>query len=182
MSGNRATRGMTLLELLVAMVILATALIGFMWGLGVSVQEVGSTKLSYIAHVTAQSMIEEMKTVPFDEVFLTYGAISGKDSFAVTYDDDGNTYTLTAPGGGNAGEIILCVDEMAIPSDFGWVSAYDLNDDGDALDIDVSAEYVILPVIVRVSWEDAVGIREIELTTILMDPKHDEEDVLKAGL
>ena len=174
MYDSRLTRGMTLLEVLVAGVILSAALLGFLWSLGVSVQDVGSSKLSYIAHLAARSKIEELKTMTFDEVYLTCGPNSGGDTFDVTYEEDGVTYTLPAPGkGGDAGEIILCIDETAIPGDFRWLSAYDLNDDGDALDLDVSDEYEILPVCVRVSWEDPSGTREIELTTLLMDPRHD---------
>jgi hypothetical protein len=164
----------------IAMAILVTALLGFVWGIGVSVQEVGSTKLSYIAANAARSKIEEMKTQPFDELYAKYGPNTGGSIFPVAYSEDGDILILEGPGGAPAGKITLCVNEMVIPKEFGWHSSYDLNTNGDALDNDVSPDYTILPVLVRVSWVDAYGPRSVEMTTILIDPQYPEEEAAAA--
>ena len=164
--------GLTMVELMLVMVILVVAILGFVFGLGVSVQNVSATKQSYVALNAARSKIEEMKGNTFADIYNGYGPGSGSESFAVTYDEEGNTYTLEKPGAGNAGEIIFCVNETSIPADFGWGSTYDLNGDGDATDVDVSANYKLLPTIVRISWRDSYGEREQDVATVLFDPKY----------
>jgi prepilin-type N-terminal cleavage/methylation domain-containing protein len=175
-------RGFTLLEVVIAMAILVTALLGFIWGIGVSVQEVGSTKLSYIAANAARGKIEEMKTQPFDELYAKYGPNTGASTFQVTYQEEGRTLVLEGPKGAKAGRVILCVNEMNIPKEFGWRTSFDLNTNGDALDSNVSPDYTILPVLVRISWVDAYGPRTVEMTTILIDPQYPEEEAAAAAL
>jgi type II secretory pathway pseudopilin PulG len=164
--------GMTMVELMIVMVILVVALLGFVFGLGVTVQDVSASKQSYVALNAARSKIEEMKGQRFRSLYTDFGPGSGSDSFVVTYEEEGKTFTLESPSGGDAGQITFCVDETAISGDYGWVSTYDLNGDGDSTDADVSLNYKLLPVVIRVSWVDVYGSRDIEVKTILFDPKY----------
>ena len=41
------------------------------------------------------------------------------------------------------------------------------NPDGDALDADVSGDYLLLPVIVRIEWNGCIGDSELEVRTWL---------------
>ena len=91
---------------------------------------------------------------------------------AVTYEEEGKTFVLEPSGGGNAGRITFYTDETSIPADFDWETTYDLNGDGDTTDADVSSNYKILPVRVRIDWEDSYGARVEEVRTILFDPKY----------
>lgn len=164
----------TMVELMFVLVILVVALLGFIFGVGVSVQDVSASKQSYIALNAARSKIEEMKGHQFNKIYADYGPGSAGETFDVTYEEEGNTYSLEPDGGGSGGAVLFCVDETSIPADYGWVSAYDLNGDGDADDLDVSLRYKILPVIVRVSWLDSFGARELDVPTVLFDPKYPE--------
>lgn len=173
-AGPLPVGGFTMVELMFVMVIIVIALLGFVFGLGVSVQDVSASKQSYVALNAARSKIEEMKGERFRHLYTDYGPGAAGETFAVSYEEEGNTYTLEADEGAPAGTVIFCVDETTIPGDFAWVSTYDLNGDGDSGDTDVSGEYKILPVIVRVSWLDSYGARNLDVPTILFDPKYPE--------
>ncbi|MCZ6602900.1 MAG: prepilin-type N-terminal cleavage/methylation domain-containing protein [Planctomycetota bacterium] len=170
--GPRRDGGLTMVELMIVMVILVVALLGFVFGLGVSVQDVGASRLSYIAMSAARSKVEELKGYTFRQIYADFGPGSAGQAFDVTYVEEGNTYRLETSRGSTSGLVLFCVDETAIPGDYGWVASYDLNGDGDSSDSDVSGRYKILPVIVRVTWMDAYGERDVEMKSILFDPKY----------
>ena len=170
--GGPGRAGFTMVELMIVMVILVVALLGFVFGIGVSVQDISASKQSYLALNAARSKIEELKGQRFRTLYANYGPGSGNENFAVTYLEEGKTFTLEGAGRTNAGQIIFCTDETAIPAIYRWVTSYDLNGDGDDSDFDVSANYKILPAIVRISWTDSYGARTQEVTTILFDPKY----------
>ena len=169
---SRREGGLSMVELMIVMVILVVALLGFVFGLGVSVQDVGASRLSYVAMSAARSKVEELKGYDFNNFYADFGPCSAGQEFEVSYAEEGNTYRLETSDGGVSGLVVFCVDETAIPGDFGWVSSYDLNGDGDSSDNDVSGRYKILPVIVRVTWMDAYGERDVEMKSILFDPKY----------
>lgn len=164
--------GLTMVELMITMVILVIALLGFVFGLGVSVQDVSASKQSYVALNAARSKVEELKGETFRNLYTDYGPAATASSFPVTYLEEGKTMTLEAPDGGDAGTIVFCVDETSISGDFAWTSSYDLNGDGDSGDSDVSGRYKLLPVLVRISWMDSYGARDLEVQSVLFDPKY----------
>ncbi len=166
------TLGFTLIEIMAVMVILVVAILGFVSGLGASVQNLSASGQSFHALNAARSKVEELRGRPFGRLYADYGPGSGGETFAVSYGEGGKTITLESPEGGSAGRIVFAVNETIIPGDFRWVAAYDLNGDGDTGDVDVSADYKILPVVVRVRWRDAYGPRVSEVRTVLFDPKY----------
>ena len=167
-----ALGGFTMVELMAVMVILVVAILGFVFGLGVNVQETSATKQSYVALNAARSKIEELKGHKFRRILRDFGPSVAENRFAVTYEEDGTAYTLTAPNGDPAGQLIFCTDETNIPADFGWGTSYDLDGDGAATSTDVGNGYQVLPVIVRVRWIDALGERQADVKTVLFDPKY----------
>ena len=169
---RRSTVGFTLIEVMCVMVIMVIAILGFVSGLGASVQDLSASGESFHALNAARSKVEELRGQPFGRLYADYGPGSGGETFAVPYQENGKTLTLQNPNGGNAGSIIFAVNETSIPADFRWVAAYDLNGDGDTGDVDVSADYKILPVLVRVRWRDAYGPRVSDVRTVLFDPKY----------
>lgn len=164
--------GFTLVELMIVMAIIVVAILGFVFGLGVSVQEVSASKQSYMALNAARSKIEELKGERFRGLYADYGPGTTSETFAVTFEEEGKTFLLEPAAGGNAGRITFYTDETAIPASFQWETQYDLNGDGDLADVDVAADYKILPVMVSISWEDSYGARVEEVRTILFDPKY----------
>jgi type II secretory pathway pseudopilin PulG len=161
-----------LIEIMMVLVILVVAMLGFTYGLGVNVQEVSVTKQSSVAMSAATSKIEEMKGSAFRDLYADYGPGSQGGTFPIAYEEAGKVVPMEPPGGGDAGTVIFCVDETSIPDDFGWEGSYDLNGDGDSLDEDVSSDYRVLPAIVRASWVDVFGARELEVKTVLFGPRY----------
>ncbi len=173
-AGYPAMVGFTMVELMAVVVILIVALLGFVMGLGTSVQEISASKQSYVAMNAARSKIEELKGYSFSDLYTDYGPASGNKSFDVSYGQEGKDLTLLDASGDPAGRITFFVDETAIPGTFGWTTTYDLNGDGDSTDMDVSGKYDILPVEVTVEWIDALGERETSVRAILFDPKYSD--------
>ena len=167
--------GLSLVELMFAMVILVVAILAFLQGLASGAVGVGDSRQSYVAINAARSKLEELKGYPFQEILANFGPGSPNETFPVTYKQEGRTYELERVGKDEAGQIIFYTDETSIPASFGWQGAYDLNGDGDADDLDVAADYKLLPAVVRVSWTDAQGRKDFEIPTVLFDPKYPNE-------
>jgi type II secretory pathway pseudopilin PulG len=130
-----------------------------------------------LAAQAAESMIEELKSTPFAEVFARYNDTKDDDpgtgaspgiAFAVAGlaaqadDADGIVGTIAFPGDG----VVLREDaddaELGLPRD--------LDRDGAVDDQDKAASYRILPVRVRLEWRGANGNRALELVTVLTQP------------
>ena len=87
------TLGFTLIEVMVVMVIMVVAILGFVFGLGASVQDLSASGQSYYALNAARSKVEEMKGRPFGRLYANYGPGSGGETFAVSYEESGKTFT-----------------------------------------------------------------------------------------
>ena len=170
--GTAGVGGFTMVELMAVMVILVVAILGFVFGLGANMQEVAATKQSYVALNASRSKIEELKAYKFRRVLRDYGPGQVLNTFAVTYGENSKQYTLENTARDPAGQLIFCTDETAIPPAFGWGTTYDLDGDGDETSTDVGNAYKVLPVIVRVTWNDALGERQADVVTVLFDPKY----------
>lgn len=176
---NPARRGVaagagafTMVEVMAVMVILVVAILGFVFGLGANMQEVSATKQSYVALSAARSKIEELKGYKFRRLLRDYGPGTDLREFAVTYVDNGERYTLENTARDPAGQLIFCTDETDIPVAFGWGATYDLDGDGNSTSTDAGNAYKVLPVIVRVTWNDALGERQTDVVTVLFDAKY----------
>jgi len=171
----RGDRGLTLLEIIIAMGILVVAIIGIMSALVSAIRVDEATAEQVRALNACKSKIEEMKTVPFAEAWARFNATPGDDpggagtapgpNFAVpglrplTGDADGLPGQIIFPEVGNILSETVVDARMGMPRD--------LNGDGDALDVNVSTTYKLLPVRVVVDWQGSKGAAHVELTTFL---------------
>jgi hypothetical protein len=129
-----------------------------------------------LASRAAQSMIEELKSTAFEEVFVRYNATTADDpagtspgqDFAVAGlepqkdDADGLAGSIEFPGTGATLREDVEDVELGMPRD--------LNGDGPPLDADDHADdYRILPVRIVVRWNGQNGARTFQLVTVLTE-------------
>jgi len=171
---------MTLVELMIAMVVLLFGLLGFTHSILRAVATNEATRESAIADEAARQMLETLQASPFDDVFALYNA--------VTADDPGGSGT--APGSGFAvagldpvegdpdglvGEILFPVTDVSpgvLREDLASTllgTPRDLNGDGGTDSNDHSGDYRILPVVVRLTWRGASGVTQVNFRTMLGD-------------
>jgi prepilin-type N-terminal cleavage/methylation domain-containing protein len=174
----RARRGMSLLEVLVSISVLVIGLAGFLQTIVTTSSMESTTSDHSAAAAAARAAIENMRSTPFDEVFARYNSDADDDLAGANpgafFTIDGLRQMPGAPAG-QVGEIVMPVDAAApgvlredlVAEALGFPADLDLNADGDTLDVDNTADYRLLPVIVRVSWESRRGPQVFELRTIL---------------
>lgn len=164
---------MGLIEVLVAAVILSTALLAL---LSVSVHSIrldGVTRESGLAVDAARTKFEELRAEPLSDIFARYNADPTDDpggantapgrKFAVV----GAQHGLTG-----IGEVIFPTnasgelrEDMNLP-ELGMPR--DLNGDGKVDAVDHRDDYIILPVRVRMTWYGASGERDQLITGVLL--------------
>ncbi len=151
--------GFTILEAAVSLTLLAVALLA-LWGtlMYCSRSNIAAEQRMKALNA-AQAKIEELKSVPFESLIneLGPGGNSG-DTFAVA--------TLDADQATASGRIAFFVDET---DSQGEVLGFplDLNGDGDALDVDVSDGFEIMPVRITVRWNGVLGEQRVDLRSFL---------------
>lgn len=165
--------GVGLIEVLVAAVILSTALLAL---LSVSVHSIrldNVTRESGLAVDAARTKFEEIRSEPIEDVFARYNADPTDDpggvktapgrAFAVVNDAHGLT---------GIGEVIFPVnaggqlrEDMNLP-ELGMPR--DLNGDGVIDNLDHRDDYIILPIRVRMTWRGASGERDKVITGVLL--------------
>lgn len=178
-SGARG--GMTLLEVMVGMAILATAYGAFSLSIVKSMQAARTDKEMSLATAAARQTLAEVQASAFDQVFALYNSNPA--------DDPGGAGT--APGSGvlvlgldpQPGDLDGFVGEVIFPSVTGGVSEElredvesvalgtprDLNGDGAVDALDHSGDYQILPVVVRFRWQGAGGPASVEFRTSVVN-------------
>jgi hypothetical protein len=152
--------GITTLEAAIAMMVLAIALLA-LWGTIIycSRSNLAAEQKKQALHA-AQAKVEELKSRPFDTLIAEYGpGGTVGNTFAVTALDDSEQVAQ--------GQIAFFVDETDSLGDGSLGLPLDLNGDGDAEDVDVSAGYNLLPVQVTIRWEGALGEQSVNLRSIL---------------
>jgi len=170
---------MTMVEVMVAIVILT-----------VSVYLLTSTVTAALGHSSVKrerslavdasmNLLERMRAEPFEELFARYNSD--------TEDDPGGAGTApgrhfqvpgldpdTSDPDGFVGEVIVPGVEVA-PGDWQLredqsltqlTLPRDLNGDLMIDDVDHADDYIVLPVLVRVSWEGSSGRRQFEMATM----------------
>jgi type II secretory pathway pseudopilin PulG len=168
------TAGWTMLEVVIATVILLTVVVGFSYGLASSAALQRVTREHGIAREAARSCIEEMRASPFEHVLARFddtdvndpvGFVSPGSHFEVPglasqlEDADGFVGEITFPLA--AGELREDLDEprLGMPRD--------LTGEGDVDDLDHAADYRLLPVLVRLRWRGAGGNASFQLLTVI---------------
>jgi prepilin-type N-terminal cleavage/methylation domain-containing protein len=180
----RGRSGLTLLEIAVAVAVLAIGLGSSVYALlgGMALQRSAAERT--LALQAAESAIESLQAVEFEEAFVRFNGkpsddpplgVSPGDSFAVP--------GLTAQPGdkdGLAGEILFPGDndklnEDVVDVELGMPRDLTLDDPPVIDNKNHADDYRVLPVRVRVRWRGALGDRELVLGTIL---NHERKEAL----
>ncbi len=174
-SGTRS--GFTLIEMLVSFAALLVVLLGFTRMLLSSRMASSTNHASTVAKEAGRSMIETLEAADFQDVFALYNddpaddpggpgtapgadfAVRGLDADRDDADDLAGEILFPVQGGE------LC-ETLALPQ-FGLPA--DLNGDGDPDDANVTDDYRLLPVIVRVEWQNSSGTGRVEFRTLIGD-------------
>lgn len=176
---RRACRGgFTLVEVLVVVAIVTVAM-GLMTNTIVTVGKLAPVNRETArAMDAARSVAEELRSVPFDELWARYNEDPD--------DDPGGAGTAPGPAffvaalepdpedaDGLVGEIVLPsaageLREDAVDARLGFPR--DLNGDLAVDALDHSADYEILPFVVRLRWTGRNGPRTLELCTAVARP------------
>lgn len=173
-----ARGGFSIVEMLVASLVVIIALSGFLRSIVGSMALAQTNREMSLAPQAARQMLEVLASEPVEQVFARYNGDAS--------DDPGGPGT--APGrnfevrgldprrddaDGMVGEILFPTPGPASGLLSEGASATfrdmprDLNLNGVSLEADVSADYVLLPVIVRLEWSSATGNKTLFHKTIL---------------
>ena len=169
------TTGLTLLELAISMVVMVGGVSALASTVvtGSSLNQV--SRETEVARKAIETQIDSMRSTTFSQVFATYNGVSSDDpggagtALGSTFAVAGLTPVAGAPGGA-AGEILFPstgpqLFETAVDATVGMPR--DLSLDGRIDALDHAADYMILPVRVRVRWQGKAGPRTVELQTQL---------------
>ncbi|KPJ62336.1 MAG: hypothetical protein AMS15_04290 [Planctomycetes bacterium DG_23] len=171
---------MSLVELMTVVVILAVALlalVGSLWFASRLIRQSGEVN---IAKNAVRGIIESMRMYDTDCIYAYYNSDPGDDpngygtapgnGFSVkgldpqAGDDDGFVGKIEFPEVLFGGRMVL--SEIVAEAELGMPR--DLNGDNDAADVDVSGDYRLLPVTVRVQWK-SYRPQEIRMQTFIAE-------------
>ena len=170
----RSSSGFTLLEVSVVCVVMAVALIMLSGTIASTAQVAPQSTERFRAAEAAADVIEQMHGVDVDDVFRLFNANPADDPGGVgsapgaAFDVEGFSPIAGDPDGR--------VGRILIPELDGRLSEVvenpllgvprDLNADMEIDDLDHAADWVILPVVVRIEWSGANGERNIDVPTM----------------
>ena len=179
-------KGFSLLEVMIAMVVLTVAILGLVTAIITSMRLTSTNRENTLAMNAARQKIEEMQAWPggFSEIFAAYNNATGDDA-GLAAAAPGGTFTVsglrpisTDPA---VGTVLYNVDssgpgseslrEFSVDPTFGPMMGMpkDLSGDGVVDANDHAADYTLLPVVVRIRWDGAMGQRETFFTTQLVN-------------
>jgi len=173
--------GFGLVEVMISMTVLTVALLAFSQAILSALAASQAQQEQGVARDAARQMIERMQAEGFAEVFARYNATVADDpalgnlftaSFAVQglqaqrADADGMVGEILFPTSGGAGGALLLREDL---DDDQFGTPRDLNADGVVDALDHSGDYMLLPVVVRLSWRGRVGNSSLEFRTFLAD-------------
>ena len=169
-------QGFVIVELLIASIILAVALIGIAGALLGSSNLHASNSNVGLATLAAATVVEEVRGMTIADVYALHNSDKS--------DDPGGAGTAPGPrfeveglpplaDGGGAGQILFPVagsDLSEIPGGVFDGETWDLNLDTVIVKgARIISEVKILPIVVRVSWSGASGERSVEVRTVISD-------------
>ena len=175
--GKGARRGSSLVELLVAVAVVLVGLLAFTRALTESLALGRANRQTALATAAAQAAIERLQAADAGRAFALYNDEPDDDPDG-SGTAPGSRFAATglvplAADGGQAGRIFFPVTAGA-PGvlredlvDTRLRTPLDLDLDGNVDAADKSATYRLLPVRVRVAWQDGRATRELEVATIL---------------
>lgn len=174
----RRTRGFSLLELLIAVVVLTVAVSGFSGSVLSSLVLNRMNRETDVAQQAARRMLEEIQGEEFDQIFAAFNATVGDYAGAGAESAAGFAVAgldpLTGDADGLVGRIefpvveVLGVQELRENVvDAGWGMPRDLDGLNGVDAADHSGDYELLPVRVVVEWNGVRGPRRMALEMLL---------------
>lgn len=173
-------RGLTILEVVLTMSILLTAILGLSQALLDSIVSNGLNRQMSLATDGSRQVVSDLQGVALEEVFGRYnesqngnllgGRVIAAGGFAIAGlnplpgDPDGLVGQIRFPEFDEIG--VTQLREDIVDPDFG--SPRDLNGDGVVGDgVDHAADYRILPVVIEIDWNGAAGPAHMQFKTVL---------------
>jgi len=166
-----------MIELMIAMIVL-TASVGMLTStITATAMQSAEKSERALAVEAARGIIEDMHNQSFSELFALYNADPTDDPGGVGT-APGNVFNVTGLNvqatdqDGFVGEILLPsaaapLLENAVDQDLGLPR--DLNGDLVIDELDHAADYLILPLRIRVAWTGRAGPRELSMGTMMAD-------------
>lgn len=158
----RSRAGFTLLEVMLACILMAVAVLGLMALIPTTAQMTETTEEGNLSMQACHQMSEAIRQYAdkdFAYVWRVYNSVSSDDPNGIgtapgaAFSIEG---LLNATGTSDVGSITFYTDETAVVDEVGLPK--DLNGDGDANDTDVSGDFELLPYRMSVSWKDQRGL------------------------
>jgi hypothetical protein len=174
---RRASAGFSIVEILIAATVFMLVSGAVVTTLVASNALNATNRETVLAAQAAESLVEELKSTPFNEVFARYNSTVDDDpavgaspgyGFAVaglsprTDDPDGIVGQIDFPGDGVELREDIADADLGLPRD--------MDRDGVVDDQDKAASYRILPVRVTLAWNGPNGNRTFQLVTVLTQP------------
>lgn len=169
--------GFSLVEVLIAVLVLVLALSAFIRSFAGTVQLGRSNRESALAMEGARRAIEGLYAADFSQVYALYNSNPADDppgapgpSFAVpslaatAADVDGLVGEVRFPTTGNLAGLKLREDVV----DAALGMPRDLNSDGVIDGLDHAGDYTLLPVEVTVRWQGRGGAKDLSLKTLVV--------------
>lgn len=192
-SGARSEAGFTLLELMIAVVVIVVAFFGLLLSLHYGSVLNETARQLQLAHAGARQALEAVRAYEFQYIYQNFNADTTDDpngpgsaqttlfplntalndnignNFVVANlppvaaDPDGVVGAIVFPEATDTGNIVLS-EQGQDP----FLSILDLNGNGTTNDLNVSNDYLLLPVTVMVQWQGLFGeARQVRLDTVL---------------
>lgn len=172
-----ARGGWTLLEIVISTVILLTVVVGFSFGLVSSTSLGQATREQGLAREAARARLEMLRGTTFEEILVRHDANPDNDPDPATGPSPGAHFDVTGleaqpdDADGRVGEVVFPIDEDGLLREDIELPRLglprDLTGEGDIDGFDHSADYRLLPVLVRMRWRGAAGDSSFELSTFL---------------
>lgn len=176
--GGHSSAGFALIEIVVGFSALLVVLLGFSRMLLSSRMASATSHEATLAKEAARSMVEQLMSLDAASAYARFnssvaddpggGVASPGPNFdvrglsAVEGDADGRPGLILFPESGGV------LSESVVLPQYGW--PVPMNGDGDKDDADVSSDFTLLPVVVRVEYRTAGGPGVVEFKTVVGVP------------
>jgi prepilin-type N-terminal cleavage/methylation domain-containing protein len=179
--GRGPRAGFSLLEVTIAMAVLASAYVGYSKSVVSSMQASRAEREQALAAAAVRQVLAEVQASPFDQVWALYNSDGTDDPGGANtapgpnHDVEGLT-AVAGDADGMAIEVVLpSIDAGGAPqlredvANDALGCPRDLSGDGAIDAADHAGDYQILPVVVRARWIGVAGTATYELRTSLVN-------------
>lgn len=159
---SAGARGFTFVEVLCVVSFLALGLLALAASIGSGMGTVAVNREEDVAAHAAREQLERLhdqEGIPFEQIFMAYNADPDDDP----PEAPGATFAVTGIREGR-GDILFPVKDGELRED---VAGRDLDGDRELDEEDHAADYVLLPVTVRIRWTGTAGDRSVQFSTVL---------------